>query len=349
MRNDSPNLDVLRSLAVFLVVFSHIPVITAFFGAQGYNIQPIGLVGVLIFFVHTSLVLQLSLERDAEKEKSKRALFFFIRRLFRIYPLSVVVVLIVAGVSRLPPGEPLSISEIITNLLLIQNITGHRSVVGTLWSLPYEVQMYLFLPSLFTVVTLLGGRAPRYLIGIWGGAICLIFAVSAMKWNYHLIKYFPCFLPGVLAFSLRALSRKFPPAVLFLYVGFVVIIFPWLVNQYGVRENIAAWPVCLLLGLLIPICREIKSTLLKQGGKIIARYSYGVYLVHLPIAQYAFSIKGVSSLMQWSVFVVGTVIMSFLAYHLIEQPGIRLGRDVVEALRKRNTGYRYFVKMIDKG
>ena len=54
---------------------------------------PIGTFGVLIFFVHTSLVLMYSMERS---DMRGEALFanFYIRRIFRIYPLSVLAVLV---------------------------------------------------------------------------------------------------------------------------------------------------------------------------------------------------------------------------------------------------------------
>lgn len=54
------NLDFIRSIAVLLVLFSHLPFLQYPFY---YHPQAMGIMGVYIFFVHTSFVLMLSLER----------------------------------------------------------------------------------------------------------------------------------------------------------------------------------------------------------------------------------------------------------------------------------------------
>jgi peptidoglycan/LPS O-acetylase OafA/YrhL len=82
---DSPNLDLLRAMAVcFWLSAATLRV------AIGYDVEAIGRIGVALFFTHTALVLMLSLER------APAAVPFFIRRFFRIYPLAMFVVLILA-------------------------------------------------------------------------------------------------------------------------------------------------------------------------------------------------------------------------------------------------------------
>ena len=86
---DLVNLDLLRTVAVTLVFVDHLA------GAADFRgLGDIGRLGVLIFFVHTSLVLMLSLERLGLS--GFRLYFtFLVRRIFRIYPLSILVVLTV--------------------------------------------------------------------------------------------------------------------------------------------------------------------------------------------------------------------------------------------------------------
>jgi peptidoglycan/LPS O-acetylase OafA/YrhL len=61
-------------------------------GKLGLGTITIGSFGVLLFFVHTCLVLMYSMERS-NLEGRRLADNFYIRRIFRIYPLSIFAVL----------------------------------------------------------------------------------------------------------------------------------------------------------------------------------------------------------------------------------------------------------------
>lgn len=325
MRGDSPNLDLLRSLAVIFVVLSHLPPLVLIFEPYRYHVQALGLLGVIIFFVHTCLVLMLSLERQTEILGERRRVYvFLIRRAFRIYPLSIVVVLMVSLLANVY-GEAPAYSTILSNLLLIQNLNGLPSIPGALWSLPFEVQMYVILPLLYLLVARAGKAAPWHVCLLWLSSVLVILAAWGLHLNYDLFKYLPCFLPGVLSFTLRKSRRVITPWALFLFVTLVAVLYPCAV-AYGARENLLAWPLCLVLGFIIPWCREINVNYLRSAGKVVARYSYGIYLVHGPCIDFSFHhLAGMTPLLQWGSLLAGTASLSFLAYHLIEKPGIDLG------------------------
>ena len=141
-----------------LVVFCHFLANGLNLDAGGYMFpHNMGRLGVLMFFVHTSLVLMMSLERTTSGAvPSTVILSFYIRRAFRIYPLSIVTVCSVA-LLRIPYErfqtfhKPTAL-ELLSNLTLTQNLTHARSVIGPLWSLPWEVQMYLCPPLVFLIV-----------------------------------------------------------------------------------------------------------------------------------------------------------------------------------------------------
>ena len=89
------NLDLLRSLAVLLVFADHLCMCLHIEHFHGWDLPSMGIAGVFMFFVHTSLVLMWSLERKPH------TLDFYIRRVFRIYPLAVTA-LTVALITHLP-------------------------------------------------------------------------------------------------------------------------------------------------------------------------------------------------------------------------------------------------------
>jgi peptidoglycan/LPS O-acetylase OafA/YrhL len=195
------NLNILRSAAVLSVLACHIiPIFRPHRILFGMDAWEIGRAGVLIFFVHTSLVLMLSLERMGTAHLRRR---FYIRRAFRIYPLSILVCIVVsvAAIPRDFSGTVFEWSwpQFASNVLLIQNLTGQQNLTNPLWSLPYEVQMYLALPFVFVFL-----RARRWPIR----AIALFVAgIVAAHADRALFEFVPCFLLGVLVYKALPLIR----------------------------------------------------------------------------------------------------------------------------------------------
>jgi peptidoglycan/LPS O-acetylase OafA/YrhL len=241
-----------------------------------------GRLGVLLFFVHTSLVLMSSLERSGDS-----AWQFLVRRAFRIYPLAIVTVLGVVAM-RLPTsviagqGRPSAITAtgLVANLTLTQNLIGAPDVIGPLWSLPLEVQMYAVLPLCFLVAC----RGVRSVLRLMGIAIALWLAqhVNVHLWRLNLLAFAPVFLLGVLTFAwLRAHGRV----------------------------------------------RDLPATRFAALVRVFVRYSYGLYLLHVPALAIAV-VWGTnwSTTVQWGTYVVLLVLLPVACYHGVEQPGIALGR-----------------------
>ena len=334
MNAPSTNLDVLRSLAVSFVVASHLLLDQSLVRPGGYDTQTLGTLGVLIFFVHTCLVLMLSLERQVNVDRhGPTTLSFLVVRAFRIYPLSIVVVVLLSSIQLMHSGTAPSVFTFLSNIFLIQNITDSPSITPVLWSLPFEFQMYFFLPLLYMWAQHSGKHASSCIAVLWCSCVALVIAFWRLGFDYNLIRFFPCFLPGVLAFCQRGLPRTFSPGVLLAYVGAMAILYPSLVGR-GVNATFLSWLICLGLGILIPRCREIQSGLVGTVSSVIARYSYGIYLIHDPIRYFSFHyLKGISPFASWTIFIGAVCGLSYLAYHFIEKPGIELGRALVKRMK----------------
>src|SRR5512147_3059239 len=90
MGAESSNLNLLRAVAVLAVFIAH----SLTLRIDSPRLWNLGHLGVLLFFVHTSLVLMLSLQRQDRGGADRRGLRFMVRRAFRIYPLSMAAVLL---------------------------------------------------------------------------------------------------------------------------------------------------------------------------------------------------------------------------------------------------------------
>jgi peptidoglycan/LPS O-acetylase OafA/YrhL len=333
----SANLDILRSFAVSVVIVDHLALTLDSHG--GYH-RPwlipfafhIGQVGVLAFFVHTSLVLMYSLERMT-RSLDRVTLRFYTRRLFRIYPLAIFCVTM-ALIFHVPDATwrtPAIITRgvVLSNLLLMQNLFGKGNILAPLWSLPYEVQMYLVLPVLYHLAN--RKRAATYLCGLIG-FFCLAGILLYWRRGYHLniVEYVPCFLCGVLCYSLRDRVPSFVPAVF--WPPFVLLLMSaYCVSRppYDTGSFWIGWIFCLLLGLAINAFHDSTNRYLDVVAGKIALYSYGMYLIHIPVLYLVFIVFRVRNLVLSCLLFVGlTIIASAVTYYLIEFPLIEVGRKL---------------------
>jgi peptidoglycan/LPS O-acetylase OafA/YrhL len=276
----------------------------------------------------------LSLERQ---QSSGRSLFvtFYIRRWFRLYPLSMFFVLLVYF-------SPLASDDdnrwtgtaLFANLSLTQNILREEDMIGVLWTLPLEVQMYALLPFLF--VGLLH-KSWWWSTVIWGISLPLASVSLLGTDRFNIFEYIPCFLGGILAWKI---SRHYRP----IFHGWL-----WPLGIAGVSlvwfcaENIylydlpLRWIFCAMLGMIIPMFRSMGDSVVTRGAAIIAKYSYGIYLSHTIAMAIAFhSLAGKDSTVQWGVFLLLATTIPYLAFHLIESPMIDLGKRIARSVDRRS-------------
>ncbi len=328
---DSTNLDFLRATAVLLVFLDHSIKFLARPSVLDWDLEWLGRFGVLLFFVHTCTVLMLSLERQQGKFTGlNQCLYFYIRRTFRIYPLSLFCVLLVVWMrvpaGRILPGSILPAATdrltLLSNALLIQNLTFSDSIIGQLWSLPFELQMYLFLPPLFFLAA--RWRSMRMLFCLW--ALSLPAALYGPRFvaRASLLTFVPHFLPGVIAYSL---SKKVVPRLP--AVSWTILILA-LICAFMLHPGFEmGWWICLLLGGAMPFFHTLSNRPLTRGSHLVARYSYGIYLTHGISLWLAFiCFASIPRPLQFAVFLASAGLFPVLLFHLIEQPFIRIGTRV---------------------
>jgi len=340
MDQASRNLDLLRAFAVLAVLTNHL--IGDVFHLGGQFLSALGHAGVFIFFVHTCVVLLRSLDRTVAGHLFRD---FYVRRTFRIYPLSIASILIVM-LFRIPDMplhqfQRIGLGEAIANFTLTQNINNGHSILGPLWSLPWEIQMYATLPFVWLILKRWG--SPQIAVCMWVGFVALRYAllIAHLPAIAYYLAYFPCFLGGAVAYqATKAWTPRLEFAIWPLAIVSLCGLDSWVwsapttVCGIPIRQ-LTGYLLCFALGILLPLCKEFPPTWFTVGSHVVAKYSYGIYLFHVPIIWLAF----VKLSMLWfptqlSVFAILMLLVPWIAFRCIEDPCIQLGRRITRAVTR---------------
>jgi peptidoglycan/LPS O-acetylase OafA/YrhL len=276
-----------------------------------------------------------------------RARNFLVRRAFRIYPLCWAAILLVLGTSLTDlPNDSLHAlgwRGILANLLLVQNLFKSRSVpsiIGPLWSLPWEVQMYLVLPFFFAVLRRFNWLGTVFLI--WLGATMLAVVgtqpqLSHMAWTL----FPPMFIAGMVSYRLLMRKSAQPRAYALpawgwpLFVLILFVIEPLLVGGHEMYSPVSAAINscnCFVLSLAIPSFHELTAGWIVRPAQQIAKYSYSVYLLHVPAIIFCFLyFPDLPLALKIPVALAFTALLSFVSFHVIEDPFIRLGKRLTQS------------------
>lgn len=344
MKPNFTNLDLLRTLAVLSVVVQHLWHQCVNFGLCAYDpainrfLGNLSFTGVMFFFVHTSLVLMLSMRRAPS---THRGTSFLIRRAFRIYPLcwATIFLALATGLTDKSGGNlhALGFCGVAVNLLLVQNmIRRFPSVVGPLWSLPWEVQMYLVLPVFFAVLRRFDRLFVVFLLWLVAALLAVAATQPAMPRMFHAAIFPPMFISGMVAY--RLLERREVGSVRHAFPAwswpfFILALFaaqsllkgdPPFETPIGSLVNAC---ICLTLGMAIPAFGELKAKWIVITTHQIAKYSYGIYLLHVPALIFVMRyLHGLSLGAKIFTFLFLTLLLSFVSFHFIEDPLIALGK-----------------------
>jgi peptidoglycan/LPS O-acetylase OafA/YrhL len=259
---------------------------------------------------------------------------FYTRRAFRIYPFSIVIVLAVVtlniSVASWPfQSTPLTASTLVSNLLLIQNLTYSPSVLGPLWTLPLEVQMYVFLPFLYWAIK--GGRRLDVALLIWIGAVAFALVQPHITERLSVFQFAPCFAGGIIAFTLtRRVKAILPFWTLTVFVAIALSLFLRLtVAQDPQHLMRISWILGLSVGLFLPYVKETKSKIVRYVSLTMAKYSYSIYLTHMIVLWVAFpKLEGAPVLLRIFAGISLMFLLPYVTYNLIEAPGIAFGARV---------------------
>ena len=352
-------LDIMRALAILLVVFSHaiwiLPPTKSFLTDL---MSLAGVIGVEIFFVLSGFLIGRILYSlfVADEFSFKDVRYFWIRRWFRTLPnyyLVLVFNILMAGYlgTQLP-------ENITSYFFFLQNFsTEMPSFFGESWSLPIEEFAYIIGPLLLYLVLFLNLKInKKYLFLLVTILVIAFFIVTKIIynanddvkdmifWNVNLkaitIYRIDAIYYGVLAAWIAMVAEKKWKAYKWwffmigggIFVGMNVMI---TLKQIFIETHSFFWNVLYLplnsiaLAFALPLLSHIKSApkiLLKPITRI-SLISYSMYLLHYSVVLQWLKYKvptdfltPIGILVYIGVYVLLTIGLSYLLFRLFEKP-----------------------------
>jgi peptidoglycan/LPS O-acetylase OafA/YrhL len=325
------NFTLLRLLLALMVVLGHFKLLS---GTAKPDF-PFNFAGAAVycFFVVSGFLIALSYERSHDLGA------FYVRRIFRIYPMYVCVVLVQTAILlSLLPGGPLSAPEetlryLATNLLMANflqyDIGGTLNGLPTaginpsLWTLKIELGFYLIVPLIIMAVRRWGWQV---LAIIFLGSVAYEIVTTQLadeRFARQLPAQLQFFVVGMAFTYLREPIRLPPAATILITAGFLI---SWSYLRYippGISPIIVgafvyAFAFCTPV---IPMRHDL---------------SYSVYLLHAPLLQTLILLH----LFRDNLLFLAGVLVTVLSYAAlseiaVERPGITFGHKLARMVQRR--------------
>ena len=326
------NFDLLRLVLAFSVCLAHLGEVSgvpAFYPLERYFYSG---VAVDCFFVVSGFLIFRSYDR------SSGLLSYFNKRLRRIYPAYVTVILLAALCLPLliQPTEKILFSQewfryLLSNLAFLNFLqpdlsgifsTNPLQVINPpLWTIKVEVMFYLSVPLIFLLIK--NRRRWLVLCLLYGASVgySLLFLYLHNKNGLDIYLKLEKQLPGQLSFFLGG-------GGMYLYFSFLKkhfwkLLLPSLLFL-AVKGLSFAPPLYPLALAITVISFAVSFPYLGNWGKY-GDISYGVYIYHFPIIQ-IFTAFNLFSGQPWRSFVfliLSILLTAACSYHLIERPFLR--------------------------
>ena len=329
-------LDCFRGIFALIVAFGH------FYAWSGYgSVYPVSFVcAVDFFFVLSGYVLVNSIVKEDCFNLEKQYITFFLKRIFRIFPLYYFTTILGFLITSWVNGTDLQLNYMrLFQVVFLGQMTGfsdggnflNNSPAGIAWSISAEIWVgFLF----FTIVFLLKNKLHlMFIVSLFLAWICLVtmnrFAPNGMEETYRQLSPFLTFgsIRCLLGFSAgfmtwyvaHKITIDLGKGASVFQILIVSIIFYLYYYHYDDRG----------LGILSPVFSSmliyfftfngaVYKCLNNKIGEWFGKLSFSIYLVHPIIIAIAIKLEAFPSFYMNLLYVFVLAIMSLITYSCIE-------------------------------
>lgn len=332
-------LDGLRGVAALIVVLSHFTGLLkgAIFG--GYLGAGAGQIGVMIFFVLSGFLM--GAIYLGQKPAAANMLHFAQRRIARVIPLFLLVLLVSVALQAILPGYLWRYGMYVVLPEELFTYLTFRGYGPVLWTIAVEVQFYVLFPMIWAAAAM-GGRYWRVVPPLILAAIILSPSMSlaqqtGLKILGPVLVYF---MAGAAFAVLTPMAQKLPrlvwDALFFASSLGVLLLYPKIYSEVfsvSLPANIGGfmWSSMTYLAVIAALVWSASQSRIAEvalGLPVMAwlgQISYSVYLLHMPVLWYLNRFTPLTDY-PWLFFPtgIGTVLcVSHLSFKYFEAPSRR--------------------------
>ncbi len=344
-------LDWLRGLMALSIMFYHL-IYWIFFPLDASNpLGRLGIYGVSIFFILSGL--SMAIVYNNYIDSFQKSISFFLRRIFRIWPLLWIVCILVIAPEILKTGN-CNWNLLFLNLTTLFGFISPTSYIPTgAWSIGNEMVYYALTPLILFLYNYKKWLGNAFFILCLSLGLLFSFylldpnvsLLNPKQWAIYVNPFNNLFLyvMGIAIyynFKNTNISTNLNLLLLVIAISLFCLL-PFKGNQISIITGIGRI-VFIILSFIIVLCfYKLNIRLPKTLNKTLETFgiaTYGIYLIHPVVYLYANrlleKIHLKNDLLLFSTIVIITVLGAIFSYRFFELPLIKIGKKLTSASPK---------------
>jgi peptidoglycan/LPS O-acetylase OafA/YrhL len=327
----TPNLDLIRAIAILLVLFYH-----AF---QRYDFPNVNLYissgeyGVQLFFVLSGFLIGCLFYEELRKNKVVNIKKFILRRFSRTLPTYFIVLIIAYLAVFLSKGQAFNIKY----LFFLQNYMNIIPFFKVSWSLCVEEHFYLVLPFFLTVLNFINNKwikifiiliiiiSPLYfrIIESEGKILSFGYLTTATHLNIDSMSF--GVLIAYIFINTKIDFSKFFKTIFVILPVILLIVFPFIDERLVYTYGKFVLPFLFSISIFVLVVSKQYKISSNKITSLIAKSSYSTYLTHAFILNFCdklFIYRNHNiylDLIVITITIIISLITGYLFYHVVEK------------------------------